>query len=100
MTLERRNSSLLGNGGKQVTVEMNTQATIEEPVYKQRIGKHNNRCIVGKDIFCGERPRGCITRKSGSRDLRSTKMIEKRRQEGIRLSKENFMCATVTVRLV
>jgi hypothetical protein len=30
MTLESRNSSLLGNGGEQVPAEMNTQAKMEE----------------------------------------------------------------------
>jgi hypothetical protein len=28
-------------------------ATIEEPVFKQQIGKHNNRGIVGNIVFCG-----------------------------------------------
>jgi hypothetical protein len=32
---------------------MNTHATIKEPVSKQRIDKHNNRGIVGNDVFCG-----------------------------------------------
>jgi hypothetical protein len=30
---------------------MNKHATIKEPVSKQRIGKHNNKDIVGNGVF-------------------------------------------------
>jgi hypothetical protein len=36
--------------GKQVPAEMNTQATIEEPVSKHRIGKHTIRVLL-KTVF-------------------------------------------------
>jgi hypothetical protein len=39
MMPENRNSSLLGNGGKQVPTEIYMQATIEH-IYKQQTGKH------------------------------------------------------------
>jgi hypothetical protein len=41
VTPESRNSSLLGNGGKQGPAEIFMHATTQEPVSKQRIGKHN-----------------------------------------------------------
>jgi hypothetical protein len=38
--------------GEHIPAATNTQETIEEPVSKQHIGKHNNRTIVGSSVFC------------------------------------------------
>jgi hypothetical protein len=37
-------------------MEMNMHATIDEPVSKQRIGKHTVGGIVPNSVFCGGRP--------------------------------------------
>jgi hypothetical protein len=50
MTPENRNI-VRQRIGKLVPTEMNMHATIEEPVYKQRTDKHNNRDIVGNSVF-------------------------------------------------
>jgi hypothetical protein len=55
MTPENRNSTLLGNSGKQFPAKMNTNVAIEEPVSKQLIGKHNSRGIIGNCVFCSVR---------------------------------------------
>jgi hypothetical protein len=56
MTPESRNSSLLGNGGKQVPVEIYKHSSIEELLFSmQRIVKHKNRAIVGNGVFCSVR---------------------------------------------
>jgi hypothetical protein len=51
MTPESRNSTLLGNGGKQFPAEMNTHATIEEPVCKQRIGEYTTIGVLLETLF-------------------------------------------------
>jgi hypothetical protein len=51
MTPESRNSSLLGNGGKQVPAEINTQATIQEPLSRQRISKYTKIGVLMGTVF-------------------------------------------------
>jgi hypothetical protein len=38
--------------GKHIPAATNTHATIEEPFYKQRIGKHTTRDVVENRVFC------------------------------------------------
>jgi hypothetical protein len=51
MTTESWNSLLLDNGGKQVPAEMYRYATVEEPVSKQRIGKHTTIGVCLETVF-------------------------------------------------
>jgi hypothetical protein len=37
--------------GKHIPAATNTHATIEETVYNQRIGTHNNKSIAGNGVF-------------------------------------------------
>jgi hypothetical protein len=50
MTHESRNSKLLGNGSVNTFPQKRTRATIEEPVSKQRIGKHTIGVLL-KTVF-------------------------------------------------
>jgi hypothetical protein len=50
-TLEEQNSPLLGNGGKQVPLEMYTHATVEEPVSEQRMSKHETIRVLFEAVF-------------------------------------------------
>jgi hypothetical protein len=43
---------------------MNTHTTIEEPVSKERIGKHNNRDIAGNVVFYSDRAKMVIKESS------------------------------------
>jgi hypothetical protein len=74
------------------------------------VNQHNSR---GSGVFCGSAPRlynkdhmqlgGELSQVSGilscSRELRES-VIKDGGKEGIRLCKEDFMCATVTMRLL
>jgi hypothetical protein len=54
MTPETRNSSLLGNGGKQVPAEVYTMQKLKNFVSMQRRGKHTNITIeelLGNGVF-------------------------------------------------
>jgi hypothetical protein len=51
MTPESRNSSLIGNGGKQAAEEINTHATMQEPISTQRISKHIKIGILLGTVF-------------------------------------------------
>jgi hypothetical protein len=52
MTPESRNNSLLGNGSvNRFQEEMNMHATIEEPVSKQRFGKHRTTGVFLETVF-------------------------------------------------
>jgi hypothetical protein len=104
MTPELWNSSLLGNGSVNTFPRKRKPATLEEPVSKQRIGNATKGVLLETVFSVG------AALWLYNKDLRQLELeLEKASEvgswqnngkKGIRLCKEDFMCAAVRGRLL
>jgi hypothetical protein len=89
MTPESRNISLLGNGSVNIFPRKRTRAAIEEPVSKQRFGKHRIEVFLEKVFSVGAAP---IVYKE---DLRQLRELRESLKMAVEDAGEDMVCHSV-----